>query len=58
MHLATLYEMELIKIELIIQDKWNGYNFLLKYLEIVLVTLSSRTSQVLGSTLYLEEWTR
>ena len=29
-----------IKIELINQDKWNGHNFPLKYLELVLVTLS------------------
>ena len=32
-----------IKIEFINQNKWNGHNFSLKYIELILVTLSSIT---------------
>ena len=39
-HKSKPYGLEHIKIELINQDKWNGHNFPLKYLELVLVTLS------------------
>ena len=34
------YGLEHIQIELVNQDKWNGNNFPLKYLELILVTLS------------------
>ena len=40
---AKSYWLEDIKIELINREKWNGYNFPLKYLEIFLATLSSIT---------------
>ena len=40
---AKTYGLEYIKIELINQDKWFGKNFSLKYLELILVTLSSIT---------------
>ena len=40
---AKPYRLEHIKIELINQDKRNGYNFPLKYLELILITLSSMT---------------
>ena len=35
---AKPYGLEHIKIELINQDEWNGHNFRLKYLELVLVS--------------------
>ena len=41
---AMAYGMEHIKKELINQDKCNGQNFPLKYLELLLVTLSFRTN--------------
>ena len=34
------YGQEHIKLELINQDKWNNHNITLKYLELILVTLS------------------
>ena len=37
------YELEHIKIELVNLDSWNGHNFPLKYLDLILVTLSSVT---------------
>ena len=40
---AGPYWLEHIRIELINQEKWNGLNFPLKYLELILVTLSSIT---------------
>ena len=40
---AKPYGLEHIKIELINQDKWNRHNFSLKFLELILVTLSSIT---------------
>ena len=40
---AKPYRLVHIKIELINQGKWNIYNFPLKYLDLILVTLSSIT---------------
>ena len=39
----TIYRLEHIKIKLINQNKLNGQNSLFKYLELILLTLSSTT---------------
>ena len=39
----TIYRLEHIKIKLINQNKLNGQNTLFKYLELILLTLSSTT---------------
>ena len=39
----TIYRLEHIKIKLISQNKLNGQNSLFKYLELILLTLSSTT---------------
>ena len=37
---AKLYRLGHVKIKLINQGNWNGQNFSLKYLELILITLS------------------
>ena len=39
-NIAKSYELKHIKTEMIGKDKWNGHNFPLKHLEVILVTLS------------------
>ena len=42
--IAKSYELKHIKTELIGKDKWNGHNFLLKHLEVILVTIFNNSN--------------